>query len=293
MSIRQFRFGVALHTTGSRAEWRAKARRAEDLGYDVLLVPDHLGMAAPFPSLVAAAEATSRPRLGTLVLNTGFYKPALLARDVSSTAQLVEGRLELGLGAGWARDEYEAAELPFPSGGRRIDHLARTMTELRRLLLDDQVGPLGAQRLPLPIMVAGQGDRLLQLAAEHADIVGLAGVVPGKRTGVDDPGEAALAERIAFIRAAAGSRLPAIELNLMIAAVALTTSSEEPDLSIPRQFSPDLSDSEILQLPGVLHGTASEIADTLHRYREQFGLTYFTLTEPSMVDFASVISQLR
>jgi len=83
----------------------------------------------------------------------------------------------------------------------------------------DQVGATGTQHLPLPIMVAGQGDRLLQLAAEHADIVGLAGVVPGKRTGVDDPGEAALAERIAFIRAAAGSRLQAIELNLMITAV--------------------------------------------------------------------------
>jgi hypothetical protein len=92
VACREFRFGVSLIASESRAEWQDKARTAESLGYDIILVPDHLGMPAPFPSLVAAAQITTRPRLGTLVLNAGFYMPALLARDVASTDQLVNGR---------------------------------------------------------------------------------------------------------------------------------------------------------------------------------------------------------
>ncbi|NUP22148.1 MAG: LLM class flavin-dependent oxidoreductase, partial [Streptomyces sp.] len=84
VSPRPFRFGVNLMTAAPADEWRAKCRRAEELGYDVILVPDHLGMPAPFPALVAAAEATERPRLGTFVLNAGFWNPALLAREVAT-----------------------------------------------------------------------------------------------------------------------------------------------------------------------------------------------------------------
>jgi alkanesulfonate monooxygenase SsuD/methylene tetrahydromethanopterin reductase-like flavin-dependent oxidoreductase (luciferase family) len=88
------------------------ARRAEDLGFDVLHLPDHIGAPAPFPTLMAAAAATKTLRLGTFVLNACFYKPALLARDVQALRELSDGRFELGLGAGYARDEFEAAELP-------------------------------------------------------------------------------------------------------------------------------------------------------------------------------------
>jgi probable F420-dependent oxidoreductase len=121
MTSRPFRFGVTLLSTGSRSEWQAKARQVQELGYDVLQVPDHLGMPAPFPALVSAAEMTSTLRLGTFVLNTGFYHPAVLARDVAETDQLTDGRLELGLGTGYAEAEFEAAGLPFPlpvSGSR-------------------------------------------------------------------------------------------------------------------------------------------------------------------------------
>src|SRR6476620_45517 len=93
--FRPFRFGVNLLAPAPLDEWRAKCRRAEELGYDVILVPDHLGMPAPFPALVAAAEATERPRLGTFVLNAGFWNPTLLAREVATTDTLTGGRLEL------------------------------------------------------------------------------------------------------------------------------------------------------------------------------------------------------
>ena len=96
MTTRSFRFGVSLLNVGSRSAWRARAREVEDLGYDVLQIPDHLGMPAPFPALVAAADVTSI-RLGTYVLNTGILSPAYLARDVAEVQRLTDGRLELGL----------------------------------------------------------------------------------------------------------------------------------------------------------------------------------------------------
>ncbi|MCP2257059.1 putative F420-dependent oxidoreductase, MSMEG_2516 family [Streptoalloteichus tenebrarius] len=289
MTTRPFRFGVTFFTGVSRADWQASARRAEDLGYDVVLAPDHLGMSSPFALLAAAAQVTSRVRLGTFVLNAGFHRPALLARDVASLDQLLEGRLELGLGAGYAAHEYEAAGLPFPRAGERVDHLARTVAELRRLLADEGHQPTPVQRPTPPILVAGQGDRLLRVAARQADIVGIAGALPRDE---HDTGHAALADKIAAVRAAAGPRWADLELNLLVQAV-LPDSEPHPDLSFLRGFAPGLSDERILALPGVLRGSPASMADTLREYRETYGLSYFTVTEPGMDAFAEVIAQLR
>jgi len=164
---RSFRFGVNLLTSAPADEWRAKCRRAEELGYDVILVPDHLGMPAPFPALVAAAEATERPRLGTFVLNTGFWNPALLAREVATTDALTDGRLELGLGTGYVQAEHDTAELPFGSPGERVDHLLRTIEELDRLLGSPEHQPRPVQKPRVPLLIGGNGKRLLELTAEH------------------------------------------------------------------------------------------------------------------------------
>lgn len=172
---RSFRFGVSLIHPSPAEEWRAKCRRAEELGYDVILVPDHLGMPAPFPALVAAAEATERPRLGTFVLNAGFWNPALLAREVATTDALTGGRLELGLGAGYVRAEHDTADLPWGSPGERVDHLRRTVEELDRLLGSGEQQPQPAQKPRVPLLIGGNGDRVLRLSAQHADIAAFGG----------------------------------------------------------------------------------------------------------------------
>lgn len=278
MATRDFRFGVNMFAAGSRAAWQDAARQVEDLGYDVLLVPDHLGMPAPFPALVSAADVTTRPRLGTLVLNVGFYKPALLAREAAAVNELSDGRFELGLGTGYVQEEFAAAELPFPSARERLDYLEHTTVEVNRLL--DEAG----QRMPT--MIAGRGDRLLSLAARHADIVAIAGPQT-TRTGRPTP----LADRIEVVRKAAGDRFDQLELSLLITSVHL--SGDEPDLSMPRRFYPDLSDEELLALPGVLHGSGQQIAETLHEYRENYGITYITVIGPSLEPFGKVISLFR
>ena len=156
---KDFRFGFGLHTAKTQSSVQEAARRAEDLGFDVLHVPDHLGAPAPFPTLMTAAQATSSLRLGTFVLNAGFYKPALLARDVAAMRDLSGGRFELGLGAGYVREEFEAAELPFPTAGRRVEYLQHVTEYMREHLPD------------VPILIAGNGDRLLTVAAQSSRLV--------------------------------------------------------------------------------------------------------------------------
>jgi probable F420-dependent oxidoreductase len=284
---RPFRFGASLLTSASRSVWQDKARQAEDLGYDILQVPDHLGMPAPFPALVSAAEVTSI-RLGTYVINTSFYRPALLARDVADTDQLTDGRLELGLGTGYQQSEFEAAELPFPSGGQRVEHLAHTVRELRRLFASPDHRPAVRQKPAPPVMLTGSGDRMLRLAAQEADIVGFplsVGIKP------DTDPEEALAERVAFVREAAGARADDVELNLFVAIVALTP--DEPDLSLFQQLLPGFTTEQILRLPGVLVGSEQQVAEKVQHYRERYGINYFGIMEDSMRAFAKVIPHLR
>src|ERR1700709_1520684 len=105
----KFRFGVSLWSIGGRAQWMGKCRRAEEIGYDVITVPDHLGRPSPFPALSVAATVTERLRRGPLVMNVPFYNPTLFARDVATTVQLTGDRLDLGLGAGHMKREFDDA----------------------------------------------------------------------------------------------------------------------------------------------------------------------------------------
>ena len=269
---RDFRISIGIHSAKSSAALRDKARRLEDAGFDAIHIPDHLGAPAPFPVLTAIAAATSRVRLGTYVLNAGFYKPALLARDAGAVNDLSDGRLELGLGAGYVQEEFEAAELPYPSAGQRVDYLEHVTAYLKEHLAD------------VRILIAGNGKRLLTLAARQADIIGL--------TGANDAGAGnSLAERVEFVRAAAGDRFADLELNLAITGV--SDSSGKPDLSMTRRYAPTLSDEELLALPAVLSGSPRDIADTLRGYRETYGLTSLTVQEHHAETFAKVIAEFR
>ncbi|MEZ0054020.1 putative F420-dependent oxidoreductase [Mycobacterium sp. MAA66] len=271
---KDFRFGLSLRSTGSRAAVQDAAQRGEALGYDVLLVPDHLGAPAPFPVLATAAAATDTMHLGTFVFNACFYKPALLARDIAAMQKLTDGRFETGLGAGYVREEFDAAELPFPSAGQRVEYMAHVTSYLRTQLPE------------VPVMIAGAGDKLLTVAATHAQIIGLTGGRP--TTENPDP----LAERISFVRNAAGARFDELELNLAITAVPIDGSGI-PDLSITRRFLPDLSDAELLKTPGVLSGGTADIADRVRQLRDEYGISYIIVQQQHADTFAKVIAELR
>lgn len=275
MTTRDFRFGIGLRSIKSPDRLREKVRKFEDLGYDVIHFPDHIGAPAPFPAMVAAAAAARTIRVGTFVLNAAFYSPALLARDAVDTDLLSDGRLELGLGTGYVREEFEAAEIPYPSAGERVAHLRHTTTYLK------DVAP------SIPLLIAGNGDKVLTIAAQHADIIGFTGGgIP------ESPGDDPMAERVDFVRAAAGDRVDDLEFNLAITAVP-TDSSGIPDLTLTRAYFSDASDAQLLAMPTVLQGSPSEMADTLRAQRERYGITYFTVQDYHGANFAHVIDALR
>ncbi len=283
---RPFRFGVNMISIGGRDEWAAKCRRAEQLGYDVILVPDHLGAPAPFPALVRAADVTERARVGTFVLNAGFWNPTLLAREVTTVAQLTGDRLELGLGTGYVKSEFDAAGLPWESGGARVSRLARMVEELDGLL----------EPTP-PLLLGGNGDRMLALAATRADIVAFAGLVlrKGATDGTLDLLSAeTMDERVAYFRAAAGARLPAIEVNILDQVVAITDDrrSVADDLRVQQGFD-HLSTDQVLDVPTMLIGTVAQIVEHLRAGRERYGFSYVTVLEPSLEAMAPVIEALR
>ncbi|MFI7123067.1 LLM class F420-dependent oxidoreductase [Amycolatopsis sp. NPDC049868] len=293
MTQRPFRFGVNLLTPSSRTEWQARCREAEDLGYDVIAVPDHLGMPAPLSALVSAAEATTRPRLSAFVLNTGFYHPAVLARDLAGTDALLNGRLKIALGTGYVKTEFDTAGIPWRSAAERVDHLEHTVLEVRRLLADPRHRPRPVQEPMPPVSIAGNGDRVLGIAATHADIVAFSGAAPGRNPGMlRFLGPDALARRVAHVRQAAPHRFADLELNLLVHAVAIDGDRREAVDRLPR-FDHQLSDRDLARVPTVLSGHPAEIAERLQRYREEFGFTYFTVSEPAMREFARVVTALR
>jgi probable F420-dependent oxidoreductase len=165
------------------------------------------------------------------------------------------------------KEEFEAAELPFPSAGRRVDHLEHVTAYMREHLSN------------VPVLIAGSGDRVLTVAARHASIIGIAG-------------GSSLAERVEFVRGAAADRFDELELNLTITGVPRDPSGI-PSLSMARRYAPDLSDEELLKLPGVLSGSPRDIADTLRSHRDTYGLSYFTVQEHHAEAFSKVIAELR
>ena len=287
-----FRFGVNMVVPDSRAAWVEKCRKAEDLGFDVLSAADHLGMAPPFPALVLAGEVTSRVKLNTFVLNTPFYNPVLLAREVTGTDQFTDGRLELGLGAGYVKKEFEAAGMPFPSARERVDHLERTITELRRLYADPEHKPAPVRPEGPPLLLGGRGDRILTLAAEHADIIGFTGTTKTPDGAALAPASAEeIEERVKFVRSKLGDR--EAEFNLLCHFVSITDDRTAALEELAKLTQGALSVDQLAEVPTALVGSPTEVAEQLHAHRERFGLTYYTVLEHNMDQFAPVLEALR
>jgi probable F420-dependent oxidoreductase len=309
VAARPFRFGVGARTALSRADWAEKARRAEALGYSSLLLPDHLlECLPPLIPLVSAADATTTLRVGTFVLNNDFRHPILLAREAAAVDLLSDGRLELGLGAGHMRSEYAEAGLPFDPPGERVERLAESVEIVARLLAGEtvtfsgrhyqvsghQIYPLPTQRPRPPILIGGNGHRLLSLAAREADIVGLSGL-SHKRGGSEVDLSAfkasAVDQRLAWLRAAAGQRFEQLELNALVQQVILTESPRQAAAELAARW-PDLDEDDVLQTPYLFVGSLDGLAETLQARRERWGLSYYVVFESAAESLAPLVARL-
>lgn len=297
--MRDFRFGVNFLSPDSADEWVDFCRQVEGQGYDVVHAPDHLGAPAPFPMLAAAAQATERLRLGTYVLNACFWNPALLAREIATVDRLSDGRLEIGLGAGHMKSEFDAAGIAWEPLAARVDRLAATVTELDRVLDaagEDGEVPRPAQHRRPPLLIGGTGDRLLRLAAEHADILAYGGLfqAPGESPGTFRLITAEHAdERVRFARAQLGSRVDEVEASALVQHVEATPDRRAAAEKLVTEHLPYLSVDEALETPFLLFGTVDEMARQLRDRRERYGISYFVVHQPYADALAPVIERLR
>jgi probable F420-dependent oxidoreductase len=304
---RPFRFGVLMHNWGTRQEWIDKARRIEAQGFSTLLVPDHLdGQFGAIPALAAAAAATTTVRLGSIVFANDFRHPVLLAKDVATLDLLSDGRFELGLGAGWKRDEFERAGIPFDPAPVRLDRLEESLHVLKALFADGPVsyagryytvseldgGPKPIQRPRPPLLVGGGGERILSLAAREADIVSI-----GVRTRPDgnhdwrSATEEAVAAKLSWIREAAGDRFSGLELNVMIYGLAVT-DDRRGAAGRTAEHRSGLTEDEVLDSPHFLIGSVDQIGDDLRRRRERYGISYVIVPEVFVDAVAPVVERL-
>lgn len=304
--MREFRFSTNVFGFESGPEFLARCRRVEELGYDVLFAADHLGIPAPFPTLVAVAAATERLRVGTAVLNGEFWNPALLAREVATTDLLTGGRLDLGLGAGHMKWEFDEAGIEWRPLRERTRRLGVMIEELRRhfttefeQLPEGVTAPKPVQRVGFggsgpPLFLGGTGDRMLELAAEHADIVGVAGVFQrkGRPPGAFRLANAAeAAERVEFTRERLGGR--DVEWHLLVQAVVVTEDRAAAAAGLLDRLEGTMTLDELLETPYVLVGTVPEIAAQLRSHRERYGFSHVTVHQPYQDAFAPVIGLLR
>ncbi|MEV0615798.1 TIGR03621 family F420-dependent LLM class oxidoreductase [Nonomuraea sp. NPDC050404] len=284
--MRRFRFGAVVREAGSAKAWAAKARRLEGSGFDVLLVPDHLvgSRLAPIAALTAAACATSRLRVGTMVLANDFRHPAVLAKELATLDLLSGGRLEVGIGTGWMADDYTGAGLTLDPPGVRIERLREALDVLDGLWgqgpfsfdgrhyqitgLDQQPKPVQKPRPPL--VIGAGGARMLRLAAERANVVNIGTRVRPDGSGPDplDGGLPALLDKLAAIREAAGERYARLELGTSVLQVG-ERKAEEPWSA---------ADSAALdETPQVLLGTWYDMADKLRYWRDEHDMSYFVV----------------
>ena len=294
------RFGVSLGGWDSRETLIASAQQADANGIDVLTVADHLGSAAPFQVLATAAAVTTRPRLRTYVLDSYFWNPALLAREVATLDRLSGGRMELGVGAGHMRDEHEDAGLPFPPVSQRWDDTTQLLADVRRRLADPAHRPQPLQS-PVPVMVAAMGERGLTVAALVADVVGLAGLaaVPGRPPGTFSLVDAATTDqRVDLVRRRAAEHGRDPELDVLLQSVVLDRDPSEAAAAMAREAartgSPSLTAELLLDSPFVLFAdSAQDAAREIARRSARWGVTSWSTHAPSADALAAVAAAYR
>jgi probable F420-dependent oxidoreductase len=306
--VHPFRFGVTASQASPGQAWTDLARRAEELGYDTFVMQDHLGrQLSPLGGLAAAAAVTSRIRIGALVFANDYRHPLLLARETATLDQISNGRVELGLGAGWNTSDYRQLGMPYERPGLRIERMQESVKLMRRLFAGERVTHAGrhyhlegARLAPspvqprIPILIGGGGPRMLRIAAREADIVGLLTQFDSHGRPIASQGtEAQTAHKVAIIREAAGSReaFERLELNVLVAIAGLIGSGSSPFGSVASAIKA-VAPRVVGGTPYLLHGTLGQVRETLLRRRERLGISYYIWSARAVESMAPVVEAL-
>jgi probable F420-dependent oxidoreductase len=304
---RKFRFGVQVASATSRKDWLEKVAKIEGLGYTSLMMPDHFGdQLGPVPALAVAAE-NSNLRIGTLVLDNDYKHPVVLAKELASLDLLSEGRLELGVGAGWMKTDYEQSGMPYDPPAVRVDRFEEGLKVLKGAFADGPFSfegshytitnydghPKPVQKPHPPFLIGAGGKRMLSIAAREADIIGvnpnLAAGEVNAEVGKDGTAER-FDRKLAWVREAAGARFDEIEFNTLIF-IGIVTDDR---LAAAGQFAPmfGLTAEEGLEVPLALVGTVDQICEDLIARRERWQISYYVISEGAMEVLAPVVERM-
>lgn len=308
---RPFRFAAQLSATpaGTARAWAEQARRAEDLGYSVLSMPDHFGdQLAPVPALAAAASATTELRIGALVFGNDYRHPVVLAKEASTLDVLSDGRFELSLGAGWMRTDYDESGITYDEPKVRVERFEEGVQVIQGLLHTDgpfsfhgrhytvrnhTLLPRPKQQPAPPLVLGGGGRRVLSFAARHADIVSinvnLVAGTAGPETAPNATPERTR-EKVAWVREAAGDRFDDLELNALIGFVMVTDDAAAVAEAMAPHFG--TTPEEALHIPLALLGTIEEMTEELRWRRQEYGISYWTIEGDSWEALGPVVSTL-
>ncbi|HUC35952.1 MAG TPA: TIGR03621 family F420-dependent LLM class oxidoreductase [Acidimicrobiales bacterium] len=308
---RRFRFAAQLSKAPecTASSWSAQARKAEDLGYSAILMPDHFDdQLAPVPALAAAAAATARIKIGALVFDNDYRHPLLLAKEAATLDVLSDGRLELGIGAGWMKSDYDQSGISYDPPGERVERFEEGVRVLKGLLetegpfsfagkhyeiSDHTATPRPVQRPRPPILIGGGGKRVLSFAAREADIVGVnvnlrSGFV-GQEAAADATPDATR-RKVGWVRDAAGSRFDDLELNTLIGFAVITDEPEKILEPLASGFGIDAAD--VPHVPLALVGSVEAIEEELRWRREEYGFSYFAVQSDAWETLGPVVSHL-
>jgi probable F420-dependent oxidoreductase len=314
-TLRPFRFGVVHEAAQPRATWASHLRRVEDLGFSTFLIRDHFvpdffgEQPAPLIALASAAALTTRLRLGTLVLAVDYRHPVMLAKEAATLDGLSGGRLELGLGAGWLRREYEGAGIPFESAGTRIERLEEAVRILDGLFGDAPFSFTGKhytvagldgfqkpdQRPRPPLLIGGGRRRVLTLAGRSADIVGILTTSVATGTMLDDASErlaSSVAQKLEWVREGAGPRLGEIELSLIPTLLFEEDRERAAAELIAARAWTGVTPADVLAMPSVFIGAVEQIAEQMEGRRAVYGFSYYVVSDRQLERVARLVGRL-
>jgi probable F420-dependent oxidoreductase len=304
MTTRRFRFGVQ-YNGATLDEWLETARKAEDLGFDILMSSDHFGrQMAPMMPMIACAAVTKRLRFGTIVLDNDFRHPAVLAKEAATLDVLSSGRFELGLGAGWSPDDYRKSGIAFARPAERMQRLSETVAICRAFFAPEaeavtfdgkyhHIDGLDAYPRPVqpngpPIMVGGRQKRMLSLAARIADIVSIS-LLDRSRADASAPAPTFF-DKLAWIRSAAGERYPAVDLQINAFGLEVTDDARGTKERIAERAG--ITPEQALESPANVAGSVDAVVEQLQAWRERSDVSYFNVPARSMDNIAPVIARL-
>lgn len=314
--LRPFRFGVHTSKAASGDAWASAARRYEELGFSSLLLRDHFDdQLAPITAMTAAACSTTRLRVGCLVFDNDYRHPLVLAKELASLDVLSEGRVEVGLGAGWMAPDYEQSGMPFDPPEVRVARMEEGLRVMKGCfgdgafdfdgdhyrIVDHDALPKPRQRPHPPFLVGGGGRRMLSFAARDADIIGMSPVRRSNEEWADQNVADATAEatdrKLAWIREAAGERYADLELSIIVPFVIVTDDRNATAEAIAAGLDTGSSDVEasadnVLASPYVLVGNVDQLVDTLQERRDRWDLSYVVFNDDSVDTVAPLVEKL-